>query len=96
MHAFRVIVLRLTAKWHVDESLIFFLQGTAITPHQARFMSLKTPTLPEKLKKLGYSTHMIGKYVTLWREDVRTSLLYFRNNFILRYNDDIRFTFVIR
>lgn len=38
------------------------LSGTAITPHQARFMSLKTPTLPEKLKKLGYSTHMIGKW----------------------------------
>lgn len=38
------------------------LSGTAITPHQARFMSLKTPTLPEKLKNLGYSTHMIGKW----------------------------------
>lgn len=27
MHAFRVIVLRLTAKWHVDESLIFVFTG---------------------------------------------------------------------
>ncbi|XP_061181266.1 arylsulfatase I-like [Saccostrea echinata] len=38
------------------------LSGTAIDPRQPRFMSLDTPTLPEKLKKLGYSTHMIGKW----------------------------------
>lgn len=62
-------------------------------------MSLKTPTLPEKLKKLGYSTHMIGKYVfKVWREslvwlkdifNVYCQLIFIRDEFILRDNGDI-------
>lgn len=69
-----------------DTSLICFLQGTAISPHQARYMSLKTPTLPEKLKKLGYSTHMIGKYVfKVWRENVHTSLVFLNIHCLLLF-----------
>ncbi|KAK3101824.1 hypothetical protein FSP39_006605 [Pinctada imbricata] len=38
------------------------LQNYGIDPMQPRHMSLNTPTLPEKLKNLGYSTHMLGKW----------------------------------
>ncbi|XP_076113883.1 arylsulfatase I-like [Mytilus galloprovincialis] len=38
------------------------LQHSSLLPQDTRHLSLDTPTLPERLKHLGYSTHMIGKW----------------------------------
>ncbi|CAC5404445.1 unnamed protein product [Mytilus coruscus] len=38
------------------------LQHSSLLPQDTRHLSLDTPTLPERLKNLGYSTHMIGKW----------------------------------
>ncbi|WAR29522.1 ARSB-like protein [Mya arenaria] len=38
------------------------LQHIAILPDRAGYMPTKFPTLPEKLKPLGYSNHMVGKW----------------------------------
>lgn len=38
------------------------LQHHSMLPGDTRHMSLDSPTLPERLKYLGYSTHMIGKW----------------------------------
>lgn len=38
------------------------MQGIPIIAGENRFLPAHIPTLPEKLKELGYSTHLIGKW----------------------------------
>lgn len=38
------------------------MQGIPITAGQDRSLPLGMPTMPEKLKNLGYKTHLVGKW----------------------------------
>ena len=40
------------------------LQHLAIFPAKPEGLPLELPTIPEKLKEVGYDTHMIGKQTT--------------------------------